>query len=151
MIVAGRAARPRRGAPALVAALVLLGGCGDDGGPEPDPEAFCRVGPAAVPVEDASADELAALADVAPEELRDDVEVLLGAAERLAGFDDGDPAALEAEFEIRFDPEYTAARDAVEAAVARCRRPGPTSGEDGDGVDATGGVDSTPTTEEDTP
>jgi hypothetical protein len=157
---AGPAVRIPRCAAALVAALVALGvpaGCGGDDDAEPDPEAFCDLGPAAVPVEDASPEVLETLAAVAPERLRADVEVLREAAERLADFDEGDPDALEAEFEIRFDPEYAAARDAVEAAVARCPRPFGGTGADGTGPTTTElptdelPTDELPTDQEDTP
>jgi len=107
---------------AVVAAVLGLAGCGGDDGPEPDPDAFCALAPDVVPVEQASPEALAALIDVAPEALRDDLAVLRSAADRLAEYDEGDPAALEAEFEIRFDPEYAGARDLVESAIAGCAR-----------------------------
>ncbi|HSL59310.1 MAG TPA: hypothetical protein VK866_15795 [Acidimicrobiales bacterium] len=130
----------------VVALLVAASACGGDDGPDPDPVAFCELGPEVIPVEDASPEVLRELADVADEDLRSDLAVLIEAAARLAGYEEGDPAALQAEFEIRFDSEYAAARDAVESAVARCARTtGPT-------ITTLPGADATDTTlEEDAP
>jgi hypothetical protein len=103
---------------AALAALgcVVLVGCGGDDAVDPGDEAsFCRLATEADPVAEADLETLTRLAELAPVEIRDQVDVLVDLAAELdeAGLTTADALAIE--FDVRFSDEYVAARRDVEA------------------------------------
>ena len=105
---------------------VLLVACGDDdssgGG---DQEAFCETLASSAEGPDLESEEgIAAfreLIEVAPGEIRGDLDVLADAVERLEGLDENDPDAFEEFFTIALDPRVVSATENLEDyAVERC-------------------------------
>jgi hypothetical protein len=106
--------------------MVLVAGCGRSGDDDqtPDEATFCRLALANDPVAEADPLILRRLDQLAPEEVDPAVVVLREASEELEDLTPRSPDAIAKEFEIRFRPEYIAARDEVEAFVDReCRGP----------------------------
>lgn len=105
----------------MATALILLGascgGSGDDA-PEPDEATFCRLAEVHAPVAEADAEVLRRLDELAPDDIDAAVVVLREAAEELEDLTPNSPDAIAAEFDIRFRPDYSDARDDVETFVA---------------------------------
>lgn len=101
----------------LVAAMTLLGtaaACGDDGGGEGDLEAFCRLGAETDDSDEfPTSAELDELRDVAPAEIRGDVDTLVDAFQEIE-----DPEDFEAALEVLSTPEVAEASENIEAFVA---------------------------------
>lgn len=105
--------------PAVVG-LVLVA-CGDDDGGSSgggDAAAFCAVVTEAAGAPDLESEEGVAafreLAGSAPSEIRDDIDIVLDAVERLDALDEDDPASIDAAFEIALDPQVIEATENLE-------------------------------------
>lgn len=106
-----------------VVVAVLATGCG--GSPEkeeaPDEATFCRLAQANDPVAESDLIILERLDLLAPEDIDPAVVVLRDGAAELAELTPRSPEAITLEFEIRFRPEFIAARRELEAYVeAEC-------------------------------
>ncbi|MGY6501570.1 MAG: hypothetical protein ACXIVQ_11875 [Acidimicrobiales bacterium] len=113
--------RSRRLASAgLVACALVLAACGGSGDDdqEPDEANFCRLALLNEPVAETSAAVLDRLEQLATDEIDPAVVVLRDAAVEMEAASPGTPEAVALEFEVRFRPEYIAARRAVEDYVA---------------------------------
>jgi hypothetical protein len=123
------------GATAMLATIALVapacGGSSDgDSGGQADGAGFCeQVIALEAAAEDSEGDNideesLAALRsvrDAAPDEVRDDLVVLIDVFEKLAEIDENDPASVEESFELFFDPAVIEAGENVEAfGVSEC-------------------------------
>lgn len=103
-------------------------------------DAFCDVLRDAAGAPDLESDEgLAAfreLAENAPDEISDDMGVVIGAIERLEELDENDPEAFEEFFAIALDPSFVAATENLESfAVDECGLP-PDAFDDDEGVES---------------
>jgi outer membrane murein-binding lipoprotein Lpp len=104
----------------VVAAALVLAGCGgSDGGG--DTETFCEqvraLEAADQGVDDdvaAAAADFEALIDDAPEELRDDLRIVVDAFTELDAIDENDPAAFELFVELFERPEFVEATENLE-------------------------------------
>ncbi len=104
----------------VAAAALALAGCGgSDGGG--DTEAFCEqireldaASDAAEEDITATADEFDALIDDAPDELKDDLRIVVDAFAELDAIDEDDPEAFELFFELFQRPEFLEATETLE-------------------------------------
>lgn len=103
---------------------VRSGSAESDGGSDPDSE-YCTAvgalqGPDAADLDDPAAAiaALAALGDVAPEELKSSFEVLSGVVEDLAGMDPDDPDYIGRALEAVMDPSVQEAADHIDDVTA---------------------------------
>ncbi len=103
---------------ATMALTVLAAGCGgggDDDDGQPDELTFCRLALVNQPVAEADAAVWRRLDELAPDEVDDPVTVLREAAEELEEHASRTRERIAAEFEVRFRPDYLAARAEIEA------------------------------------
>jgi hypothetical protein len=83
-------------------------------------------------IDEESIDALRSLLDSAPDEVRDDLGIMIDLFEQLADVDENDPASAEEAFALLFDPAVLAAGESLEAyGVSECGLP-PSSGTDSD-------------------
>jgi hypothetical protein len=104
----------------MVVAVAACGGGSSDEGSSAggSTEQFCAVLRAADLADDAAEPtvaELRALAEQAPDSLRDDVDTLVDAIEKLSAVDENDSAAFEQAFAIILSPEFAEAGERLEA------------------------------------
>jgi hypothetical protein len=107
----------------VVMMVVAVAGCGGGSSDEGSSaggstEQFCAVLRAADLADDAAEPtvaELRALAEQAPDSLRDDVDTLVDAIEKLSAVDENDSAAFEQAFAIILSPEFAEAGERLEA------------------------------------
>jgi hypothetical protein len=120
VIVRTAARRAAQIALVVIVASGALAGCGDsdDEDQNPDEATFCRLALLNEPVAEADAVVLRRLAELAPDEVDAEVDVLRDAAEELDEHTPNSPEAIALEFEIRFRGDYLAARGVVEDFIA---------------------------------
>ncbi len=119
---------PSLGSTAVLATIVLLasacGGSSDNDAGGQDGADFCEKivaleaatsGIEGDNIDDESLDELRSIRDSAPDEVRDDMTVLIDLFEKLADFDESDPASAEEAFGLLFDPAVIEAGENLEA------------------------------------
>lgn len=110
----------------LLAVTLVSAGCGGSGNDDdtPDEASFCRLAEQFAPVAEAPLRVLERLDELAPDDIDGAVVVLREAAEELEEHGPRSAERVQAEFEVRFRPDYTAARRQVESYIsATCKKP----------------------------